>query len=48
MHLRIVVYSTDAERKSIEYIFNKYESKVGEIERITGISRIVHDNEIFK
>jgi len=47
MHLQIIDYSADAERKRIEYIFNKYESEVG-IERITGISRIVRDNEIFK
>ena len=48
MHLLIVDYSSDAERKRIEYIFNKYESEVGEIEKITGISRIVRDNDIEK
>lgn len=48
MHLLIVDYSTDAERKRIEYIFNKFESEDCKIDKITGISRIVRHGDIEK
>jgi hypothetical protein len=48
MHLITINYSSDAERKRVEYIFNKYESEDGDIDRITGVSRIIQDDDVEK
>lgn len=46
MYLIVSDYSSDAERKRIEYVFNKYESESGDVDKIKGTSRIVCDNDL--
>lgn len=46
MHLINIDYSSDAERKRIEYIFNKYEAETGDIDKLSGVSRIIRDDDV--
>ena len=48
MYLVSCDYSSDAERKRIEYAFSKYESDAKEMDKITGASRIVRDEDVEK
>ena len=48
MYLVSCEYFSDAERKRIEYAFNKYESEAKEMDKITGASRIVCDEDVEK
>lgn len=45
MYLVSCEYFSDAERKRIEYAFNKYESEAKEMDKIAGASRIVRDED---
>lgn len=45
MYLVTCQYESDSERKRIEYVFSKYESGIGGIDKITGTSRIVSDED---
>jgi len=48
MYLVSCEYFSDAERKRIEYAFNKYESEAKEMDKIAGASRIVRDEDVEK